>query len=446
LATDTLVNEKKSPVPSRVRRAQVLSLTLLVAGGIINYMDRGTLAVANVPIRQEMGVSLVQMGWLLSAFAWSYALAQLPVGAMVDRIGPRSLLGFGLVLWSLAQAAGGLVHSFTQFVASRIILGLGEAPQFPSAARVVSNWFPVRERGLPTGVFNSASPLGSALAPPLLTLLIVYLNWRWMFVLMGALGLVMAAVWFALYRDPSASNLDPSEAAYLNEGAVADTKPTEALGLRDWLALFRHLTTWGMILGFFGSVYLNWVYLTWLPGYLTQARGMDLVTTGFAASVPFFCGFVGCLAAGWFSDKLTRKSASPMAGRKLPIVLAMLGMAGFTVPAALVQSNVIALACISVVIFLANASSASAWALATAAAPSNRIASLGSLQNFGGFLGGALAPIVTGYIAQSFSFVPALLTGAAIAFLGALSYLFLVNKPIPAHEAASLGTGLRAAE
>ena len=247
-------------------------------------------------------------------------------------------------------------------------------------------------------------------------------------------------------RDPSASNLDPTEAAYLNEGAVADTKPTEALGLRDWLALFRHLTTWGMILGFFGSVYLNWVYLTWLPGYLTQARGMDLVTTGFAASVPFFCGFVGCLAAGWFSDKLTRKSASPMAGRKLPIVLAMLGMAGFTVPAALVQSNVIALGCISVVIFLANASSASAWALATAAAPSNRIASLGSLQNFGGFLGGALAPIVTGYIAQSFSFVPALLTGAAIAFLGALSYLFLVNKPIPAHEAASQGAGLRAAE
>ena len=446
MATDTLINETKLLVPSRVRRAQVLSLTLLVAGGIINYMDRGTLAVANSAIRQEMGVSLVQMGWLLSAFAWSYALAQLPVGAMVDRIGPRRLLGFGLVLWSLAQAAGGLVHSFTQFVTSRIVLGLGEAPQFPSAARVVSNWFPVRERGLPTGVFNSASPLGSALAPPLLTLLIVYLNWRWMFVLMGVLGLIMAAVWFALYRDPSASNLDPTETAYLNEGSIANIKPTEKLGLRDWLALFRHLTTWGMILGFFGSVYLNWVYLTWLPGYLTQARHMDLVTTGLAASVPFFCGFVGCLVAGWFSDKLTRKSASPMAGRKLPIVLAMLGMAGFTVPAALVQSNVIALACISVVIFLANASSASAWALATAAAPSNRIASLGSLQNFGGFLGGALAPIVTGYIAQSFSFVPALLTGAAIAFLGALSYLFLVNKPIPAHEATSLDAGLRAAE
>ena len=116
----------------------------------------------------------------------------------------------------------------------------------------------------------------------------------------------------SVYRDPSSLNLDPIEAAYLNEGAAANTKPTAELGLRDWLALFRHLTTWGMILGFFGSVYLNWVYLTWLPGYLTQARGMNLVTTGFAASVPFFCGFVGCLVAGWFSDKLTRKTASPM--------------------------------------------------------------------------------------------------------------------------------------
>ena len=413
------MDETKRPTPPRIRRAQVPALTLLVVSGVINYMDRGTLAVANTAIRSEMGVSLVEMGWLLSAFAWTYALAQLPVGGMVDRIGPRRLLGFGLVVWSLAQAAGGLVHSFTQFVVSRMILGVGEAPQFPSAARVVSNWFPVRERGVPTGIFNSASPLGSALAPPLLTLLIVYRDWRWMFVLMGLVGLVMAAVWFALYRDPVPLALDAAETAYLSDGAGPDGKPAENLGFQDWLSLFGHLTTWGMILGFFGSVYLNWVYLTWLSGYLTQARGMNLVTSGFATSVPFFCGFVGCLVAGWFSDKLTRRSASPVAGRKVPIVLAMLGMAAFTVPAALVESNVIALACISVVVFLANASSASAWALATAAAPPNRVASLGSLQNFGGFLGGALAPVVTGYIAQSFSFVPAPLTGAAIAFLSA---------------------------
>jgi MFS family permease len=115
-------------------------------------------------------------------------------------------------------------------------------------------------------------------------------------------------------------------------------------------------------------------------------------------------------------------------------VIAMLGMVAFTIPAALVESNVLAVACISVVIFLANASSACAWSLATAAAPPSRIASLGSIQNFGGFLGGALAPILTGYIAQTWSFTPALLTGAAIALVGAMAYLLLVVRPIPEHE------------
>jgi MFS family permease len=186
-----------------------------------------------------------------------------------------------------------------------------------------------------------------------------------------------------------------------------------------------------MIIGFFGSVYLNWVYLTWLPGYLETARHMSVRTTGFAAAIPFFCGFIGCLVAGWFSDLVTRGRTELVSARKLPVVLAMLGMAIFTVPAALVENNIIAIACISFVVFLANAASVCSWTLATAAAPANRVASLGSLQNFGGFLGGALAPILTGYIAESYSFVPALLTGAGIAFLGALSYLFLVRHPIP---------------
>jgi sugar phosphate permease len=427
--TTTETPPPPTPPPPRIRRAQILSLTLLIVSGVINYMDRGTLAVANGTIRNEMGVSLGQMGLLLSAFSWSYALSQLPAGGLVDRIGPRRLLTFGLVLWSVAQAAGGLVAGYGQFVVSRIALGVGEAPQFPSAARVVSNWYPLRARGKPTGLFNAASPLGSALAPPVLTLLILYLDWRTMFVLMGAVGLAWAAVWYSLYRDPDPAALSGAERAYLTP-LVAEAARAPKVTFADWRALFGHVTTWGMMIGFFGSVYLNWVYLTWLPGYLETARHMSVKSTGFAAAIPFFCGFVGCLVAGWFSDLVTRGSTSLVASRRLPVVLAMLGMAVFTVPAALVENNVLAIACISVVIFLANAASVCSWTLATAVAPANRIASLGSLQNFGGFLGGALAPILTGFIAQSYSFVPALLTGAGFAFLGALSYLFLVRHPI----------------
>ena len=415
--------------PPRIRRGQTLSLVLLVVCGVINYMDRATLSVANEFIRADLGLSQLEMGVLLSAFSWSYALCQLPVGALVDRIGPRWLLGIGLVVWSLAQAAGGLAATFGYFVIARIALGIGEAPQFPSAARVVSNWFPPLARGTPTGIYNSASPLGIALAPLLLAPLIAASSWHWAFFATGALGLLMAVVWLVLYRDPVRAQLNAAERAYLQLDQASEGAPGSSFAA--WRALFRHRATWGMMLGFFGSVYLNWVYLTWLPGYLRTARHMDLKSAGLVASIPFLCGFAGALIAGWASDRVARSAASPLAGRRNAVVAGMLGMVAFTIPAALVESNVAAVACISVVIFLANASSACAWSLATVAAPPSRIASLGAIQNFGGFLGGALAPVLTGYIAQTWSFVPALLTGAAIAFLGAMSYLFLVVRPLP---------------
>jgi MFS family permease len=421
-----------APPPSRIRRSQTLALVLLVICGVINYLDRATLAVANEFVRADLGLSLGQMGWLLSAFSWSYALCQLPVGALVDKIGPRWLLGIGLVVWSLAQAAGGLASSFGYFVVARIVLGIGEAPHFPAAARVVSNWFPPRSRGAPTGIFNSASPLGFALAPLLLSPLIVATSWHWAFFATGALGLVAAAVWVTLYRDPVPAQMSAAERAYLEADEAGAARPKTTFAA--WCALFRHRTTWGMMIGFFGSVYLNWVYLTWLPGYLRTERHMDVAYAGIAASIPFVCGFAGALVAGWASDRIVRHAKTPVTGRRNAVVITMLGMVAFTIPAALAESNVVAIACISVVIFLANAASACAWSLATVAAPPSRIASLGAIQNFGGFLGGALAPILTGYIAQTWSFVPALLTGAAIAFAGAMSYQFLVLRSIPEQD------------
>jgi sugar phosphate permease len=417
--------------PARILRRQQLSLVLLVVCGVINYLDRATLAVANEYIRADLGLSLGQMGLLLSAFSWSYALCQLPVGALVDKVGPRWLLGGGLVVWSLAQAAGGFAATFGYFVLARIALGIGEAPQFPAAARVVSNWFPARARGTPTGVYNSASPLGVALAPLVLAPLIAATSWHWAFFVTGAMGLIAAVVWVALYRDPVRVDMTAEERTYLELDTAAASAAAPKAGLAAWLALFRYRVTWGMMLGFFGSVYLNWVYLTWLPGYLRTERHMDLAYAGIAASVPFMCGFAGALIAGWASDRVARASTSPVRGRRNAVVASTLGMVVFTIPAALVDSNVVAVACIAIVIFLANASSACAWSLATVAAPPSRVASLGALQNFGGFLGGALAPILTGYIAQTWSFVPALLAGAAIAFMGAMSYLLLVTKPIP---------------
>ena len=144
----------------RVKSIQRTALAMLVVAGAVNYIDRATLAVANPLIREELGLSIPDMGYLLSAFLWSYAFAQLPTGAMVDKLGPRRLLTAGLSLWSLAQLLGGFVQSFTQFFGARLLLGIGEAPQFPTGARVVRDWFNPRDRGLATGVFNCASTLG----------------------------------------------------------------------------------------------------------------------------------------------------------------------------------------------------------------------------------------------------------------------------------------------
>src|SRR3954452_8184269 len=192
--------------PPRIARAQRSALVLLVLAGTLNYVDRATLSVANPLIRQELGLSIADMGLLLSAFLWAYAFAQLPGGALVDRVGPHRLLGSGLGLWSLAQAAAGFVTSFWQFSVARVFLGLGEAPMFSSAVRVVRDWYNVRDRGLPTGIWNCTSSLGPAIAPPVLTALMVGFGWRWMFAIMGAVGLVVAAVWFLLYRDAKETN------------------------------------------------------------------------------------------------------------------------------------------------------------------------------------------------------------------------------------------------
>src|ERR1700755_572044 len=186
----------------RVRSVQRVALALLVVAGVVNYIDRATLAVANPLIRNDLGLSIADMGYLLSAFLWAYAFAQLPTGAMVDKLGPRLLLTLGLSLWSLAQLLGGLVQGFGQFFGARILLGIGEAPQFPTGARVVRDWFNQRDRGLATGVFNCASSLGTAIAVPMLTWLMLSYGWRTMFVIMGVAGLAVAALWFALYRNP----------------------------------------------------------------------------------------------------------------------------------------------------------------------------------------------------------------------------------------------------
>jgi MFS family permease len=406
---------------------------MLLLTGAVNYIDRVALAIANPLIRQDLHLSIAEMGVLLSVFLWTYCFAQLPVGFAIDRVGPRLLLGLGAVVWSVAQVLAGFVTTMFQFALTRVLLGIGEAPQFPLDAKVVRTWFNVRDRGTPTGIFNSASTLGPAIAPPLLTALMLGFGWRWMFIIVGLAGIVIGLVWWAVYRDPGDYALTSDERHYLEHGE--DGTHGGRVTFAEWKSLFRYRTTWGMIFGNFGNGYMIWLYAAWLPGYLEIQRHISIPHTGWVASIPYIFGVIGSLFGGWAADRLMRRGFSPINSRKIPIILGMFGAAGCTIFAALIPSNVAAVAAISAAVFTGNLAGATIWALAVVAAPSKGVASLGSMQNFGGFLGGALAPMLTGFIVQAtHSFVPALILSAVVSIISALVYLVVVRNPVVLEE------------
>lgn len=432
-----------TPVASpRLRRIQRSALILLVVAGTINYIDRSTLAIGGTMIRAELGLSVAEMGLLLSAFLWAYAFAQLPGGALIDRFGPRRLLAGGLLLWSIAQAISGLVGSFTQFVIARVGLGLGEAPMFSSGVRVVKDWYNVSSRGLPTGIFNCASTLGPTIAPPILTALMLTFGWRWMFIIAGLAGVFVAAIWYIIYRDPGEVSLTPDETNYLTNGE--EPRKDDPITFAEWRHLFRFRVTWGLLFGFFGTVYLVWLFQAWLPGYLEMQRGLSLQKTGWVAAIPYAFGVCGSISVGWVADLLMARGFSPINSRKLPAIITLLGMSLFTYIAAQVSDTFTAVACICVVLFCTGAASAMGWALVGVSAPENNTGSIGGIMNFGGYLGGALAPTVTGYIVQwTGSFTPAFVVAAVVGVASAAVYFFVLpSQPITAADIAGARTPL----
>jgi sugar phosphate permease len=421
---------RKSP---RILSIQRWSLALLIAGGALNYIDRATLSVANKLIQEQMGIPVDKMGLLLSAFLWAYAFSQLPVGALIDKYGPRRMLALGLFGWSLAQGAGGFVRSFGAFIVARAGLGMGEAPLFPGGARVVRDWFGVRKRGFATGLCQSAGTFGNLVAFPMLTFLTIHLSWRWMFIIVGAAGIVLALIWWAVHRDPDEVPLQPDEVGYLTEGdVIADV---DSPSFAQWGALFAHRTTWGMIAGFFGTVYILWLFTTWLPFYLEKERHMTMKSAGILSAIPYLCGVIGAIFGGWLSDYLTHRGWTPMGSRKVLIACSLFGIAACALGTAYAGPNWLAVALISLSVFLVYVSSSASWATVPIAAPGVYTASLGSIQNFGGYIGGALAPMVTGFIVKATgSFKQALALSAGVSLVAAVAYLSLVRGPIGSRE------------
>lgn len=406
-------------------RIRWVLVALLVIGGVVNYLDRATLSVANTTIAGEFGLNATEMGVLLAAFSWPYAIANLPAGYLVDRFGPKRMYAWAAGLWSLMTMVTAAAHSFGLLYAARVALGVAESPFFTASLKVNERWFNKDERALPISIVNTGSQIANAIAPPILTGLLLTVGWRGMFVAVGALGILVMLVWLRVYRDPTLR-----EQAIIRGEELAEARANEQAKPASWGALFRQRNTYFMILGAFGIFYTVWVYLTWLPSYLQTSRGLSLSETGWLSSLPYLCGILGVLFGGWLSGRLIRRGHSAVVSRKVPIVGGAVLAAAAVLPVAYVHSTPVALTLLSLGYFAAQVPMGCLWTLASDIAESHRVASLGAIQNFGGFLGAAMAPIVTGAIldATGNNYTYVFLVGGALLLLGGMSYLFFVKE------------------
>ena len=422
------------------KKYQVITVSLLLVIGIINYVDRSALSIANTSIQRDMGITPSQMGILLSAFSLAYAFSQLPLGMIIDRLGSKISLGAALLGWSVAQTASGLINSFSAFIGLRVVLGIGEAPMFPSAAKALAEWFEAEKRGTPTGIVLSSTCIGPCLAPPLLTLLMITWGWRGMFIVTGVFGILVAVCWFAFYKSKArylaelpAEEREQLLATQAHKQPVASARPSLRAQLVAWAELFRHKSTWGAVLGFMGVIYMLWLHLTWLPGYFEREHGLSLYQTAWVVSLAYVFGALGTIVAGRICDRLVKNGASVLGSRKRVVVTALFAAAAFTVPLSFGSGFMLSVALLCCALFSVNMASSTAWMIANTVVDSQRVASFGSIQNFGGYLAGSVAPIVTGFsIQQTGSFASAFLISAAVAAVAAMAYVLLLKQPVSA--------------
>jgi len=407
-------------------------LTLIFITVVINYMDRSNISVASSAITQELGLTKIQMGLIFSAFAWSYSSLQIPGGIIVDYVKPRILYPFIIVLWSIATLMQGFVSSLGTLVGCRIAIGAFEAPSYPCNNKIVTSWFPEKERASAIAVYTSGQFIGLAFLTPVLILIQSELGWRGLFIVSGVIGIIWALIWYVFYRDPkNHTKVSQEELGYIEEGGglishLTVEKEEQKFNWNDVKLAFSYRKLWGVYLGQFclGSLFI--FFLTWFPTYLVEYRGLDFIKSGFLASVPFVAAFVGVLLSGYTSDFLIRKNYSNELARKAPVLVGM--FLSLAIIGANYTDNTTLIILFLSLAFFGNGLASITWVFVSLLAPKKMIGLVGGVFNFIGGLSAAVTPIVIGWLAQDGNFKPALFYIGILAFIGFCSYLFLVGK------------------
>ncbi|MDQ2862320.1 MAG: MFS transporter [Bacteroidota bacterium] len=421
----------QSQKPTRVRFTILAAIFINV---VINYMDRSNISVAAPMITEEFHLSTVQLGYIFSAFGWTYALLQIPGGILTDRFGPRIIYAFSLVLWSIVTVAQGFAKGFVSLFGLRMAIGVFEAPSYPTNNRIVTSWFPDNERATAIGIYTSGQFIGLAFLAPALTALEHYAGWKGLFIITGIVGVIWGGAWYFFYRDPTASSkVNEAELNYIEEGGglidrknkLQKTAP-KPFQWSDLKEVFRHKKLWGIYLGQFAVGSTLWFFLTWFPTYLIKYRHIDFIQSGFLASLPFLAAFVGILSAGFLSDYMIKKGVSMSVARKTPIIIGLL-LTMCIIGANYVSSPslIILFMCIA---FFGNGFASITWVFVSTLAPKHLVGLTGGVFNFIGGLAGIIVPAAIGYIVSDNNFTPAIILIGVLGVLGAMSYIFLVGK------------------
>ncbi|WP_316192215.1 MULTISPECIES: MFS transporter [unclassified Bradyrhizobium] len=431
-----------SVAEARRSRVRLFIVTMLFLVTTVNYADRATLSIAGSALSKELHLDPVAMGYVFSAFGWSYVIAQVPGGWLLDRFGSRWVYAISILTWSVFTMLQGWIGflsggaAVTMLFALRFLVGFAEAPSFPANARIVAAWFPSNERGTASAFFNSGQYFATVIFAPLMGSIAHEFGWRHVFTVMGSLGLVMGALWIKTMYDPKEHPaVNEAELDYIRQGgALVDldgAKEAKSASSGPGWSHIGQLLGNRMMLGVYIGQYcintLTYFFLTWFPVYLVKERGLSILQAGFVATLPALCGFIGGVLGGFISDAILRRTGSLTLARKIPIVGGMLlSMAIIGCNYAEGQALVVGLMALA---FFGKGIGALGWAVVSDTSPKEAGGVSGGLFNSFGNLSSITTPIVIGYIlAATGSFNGALVFVGLNALVAAIAYLFIVGK------------------
>ncbi|MBP2637193.1 MAG: putative transporter [Firmicutes bacterium] len=406
---------------------------LLLAGVItINYVDRVNIGVAAPTLMKLFELSPAQMGILMSAFFWSYVGCMLPIGWLLNRMGPKMIMFWSCLGWGLSTALTAAVSGFNSFFAVRVLLGVTESGVYPTCTRVASAWTPLRERTTATGIFDACSRLGNAVAPPLVVWALLKWGWQMSFVITGGLAVVYAFIWLYFYHEPeNHPKVSQSELDYIRQDQITETNDENTKHI-PILQLLTYKPIFLMSLGFFLYMYFWTTFNMWIPAYLVQAKGFSLKTMGFAAMYPYIAGVISEAVGGYILDKWYQGGASLNLVRRTGQVFGMLGGAIALYLAVVAATPDMTVLWLTVSMGVISFSAAQGWAIPTNIAPKGNVGTVAAMQGTIGNLASIAGPMVTGYvIGTSYGYDGALMLLVAGAAGAALVYSLIdYSKPV----------------